>query len=162
AARRIGNGRIEADARIVDEHIDAAQRSDGLRRHPRDLGGDGYVGRDREGFAALAANFRGHVVQRWLATGRQRNPSAAPRKLQCDGPPDPARGSGYDRAGCLQPHELMLAATTEIRRLTPRGQLRDPVSTARTFLLGLAMDRHEASVLLVRLVLRLRLDRFDG
>src|SRR5438132_481686 len=54
------------------------------------------------------------------------------------------------------------AATAEIRRFPAGGQLRDPVSAAWTFLLGLAVHRHETSILFVRFILRLGLDRFDG
>src|SRR5256714_15017866 len=56
----------------------------------------------------------------------------------------------------------MLAATTEVSRLTSRRQLGDAMSAARALFLRLAVDGHEASVLFVRLVARLRLDRLDG
>src|ERR1700682_4056970 len=55
----------------------------------------------------------------------------------------------------------MLAATTEVGRFASRGQLGDAMTTAWALLLPLGVDRHEAAVLLVRLVLRLRLDRGD-
>jgi hypothetical protein len=53
----------------------------------------------------------------------------------------------------------MLAATTEIGRLTPRRQLRDAMSAARALSLSLAVNRHETPILFVRLVPRLGLDR---
>src|SRR5437868_13509882 len=56
----------------------------------------------------------------------------------------------------------MLAATTEVSRLTSRRQLGDAMSAARALFLRLAVDGHEAPVLFVRLVARLRLDRLDG
>src|SRR5438132_1903002 len=56
----------------------------------------------------------------------------------------------------------MLAATTEVSRLTSRRQLGDAMSAARALFLCLAVDGHEAPVLFVRLVARLRLDRLDG
>src|SRR2546423_9660350 len=56
----------------------------------------------------------------------------------------------------------MLAATTEVSRLTSRRQLGDAMSAARALFLRLAVDGHEAPILFVRLVARLRLDRLDG
>src|ERR1700731_733340 len=56
----------------------------------------------------------------------------------------------------------MLAATTEVGRLAAGGQFGDAVTAARALLLSLGVDLHEATVLLVRLILRLRLDRLDG
>src|SRR5438132_4254480 len=56
----------------------------------------------------------------------------------------------------------MLAATTEVSRLTSRRQLGDAMSAARALFLRLAVDGHEAPVLFVRLVARLCLDRLDG
>src|ERR1700674_5633361 len=65
-------------------------------------------------------------------------------------------------ASVLQPHALMLAASTEIGRLAAGRQLRDPMSAARALSLGLAVDGHETPILLARLVPRLAFDRFDG
>src|SRR2546430_17005392 len=56
----------------------------------------------------------------------------------------------------------MLAATTEVSRLTSCRQLGDAMSAARALFLRLAVDGHEAPILFVRLVARLRLDRLDG
>src|SRR5437660_10523356 len=56
----------------------------------------------------------------------------------------------------------MLAATTEVSRLTSRRQLGDAMSAARALFLRPAVDGHESPVLFVRLVARLRLDRLDG
>src|SRR4029077_1123174 len=55
----------------------------------------------------------------------------------------------------------MLATTTEVGRLAAGGQLGDAVTTPWALLLPLGVDLHEAAVLLVRLILRLRLDRLD-
>src|SRR2546430_16582051 len=56
----------------------------------------------------------------------------------------------------------MLAATTEVSRLTSCRQLGEAMSAARALFLRLAVDGHEAPILFVRLVARLRLDRLDG
>src|SRR5947209_1856280 len=56
----------------------------------------------------------------------------------------------------------MLTAAAKVGRFTSCGELGDSVAAARAFLLCLAVDSHETPILLMRFVLRLRLDRLDG
>src|ERR1700694_2446516 len=84
-----------------------------------------------------------------------------PCKLERDRPSNALRGAGDDNARVLQPHRLMLAAAAEVGRFTSRGQLGDAVTTPWALVLALAVDRHEAAVLLMRLIFWLGLDRRD-
>src|ERR1700730_857475 len=95
---------------------------------------------------------------------RRPNSSAIARPMPCEAPVTMTRASlnftppplGEGLGGAL-----MLAAATEVGRFTSRGQLGDAVTTPWALLLPLAVDRHEAAFLLVRLIFRLGLDRRD-
>ena len=82
-------------ARIVDEHVDAAERSHGLLRHGlgRSLVGD--VDMDGEGRTVRPLDLADHV--RAVADVGHDDPVALARQAERVGAPEPARSAGDDR-----------------------------------------------------------------
>src|SRR6202035_2105578 len=111
--------------------------------------------------SSKAWRFRAATASR---APRRANSTAIARPMHCEAPvtmtrallnfTPPPLGEGQGGGS-------MLAAATEVGRLTSGSELGDAVATARTLLLSFGVDLHEAAVLLVGLVLRLRLDRLD-
>src|SRR5438309_2575758 len=103
--------------------------------------------------SSSAAGFR---AARATRAPRRPNSKAIARPIPCEAPVTIAT-----EPSSLNAYPSVLAASTEVCVLAASRQLGDSVAAARTGATALTVDRHEAPILLVRDVMRLRADGLD-
>jgi hypothetical protein len=95
--RDLRERRAEADAGVVDEHVEAAEALAVRGDDALDVGLVAKVRRDQLDRVAGLEQAGGGLPQLRLTAGRQRKAVALGREQLGDREPDPARGAGHDR-----------------------------------------------------------------
>jgi hypothetical protein len=100
---RVRERRGPAQARAVDEDVDAAPLRDGRRDRVGNREGQRHVAADREGLSPGADDLLGDPAAGDLVPRPENNPCALGREPPRDGLADPARGAGHEGDLSLEP-----------------------------------------------------------